>query len=235
MLSLVVGPRTQDSADELVGRMANVLVGRLPLFASDGLDQYGVALFDRWHVEVPYPPTGKRGRPRNPAKHPDPDLYYVAPRGLRRPGEREARGHLHEPDRAAEPDAAGGQLGARAQDVGVRQGRGSTAGPPGVVRRVLPLRAPSPQPAGEIAAARAGPREDVSDLAAAHASHERDPNGSPVVFARVAHPFARATIISLEGHDRFSRRSSSVRLMMLRSKAVAALCAWNHNAWCLRA
>lgn len=77
MLSLVVGPRTQDSADELVGRMANVLVGRLPLFASDGLDQYGVALFDRWHVEVPYPPTGKRGRPRNPAKHPDPDLCYV--------------------------------------------------------------------------------------------------------------------------------------------------------------
>jgi len=57
--------------------MANVLVGRLPLFASDGLDQYGVALFDRWHVEVPCPRTGKPGRPRGPAKHPHPDLRYV--------------------------------------------------------------------------------------------------------------------------------------------------------------
>jgi hypothetical protein len=57
--------------------MANVLVGRLPLFASDGLDQYGVALLEQWHTEVPYPRTGKRGRPRNPAKQPLPELSYV--------------------------------------------------------------------------------------------------------------------------------------------------------------
>jgi len=39
ILALVVGPRTQVGADELIHRTASVLVGRLPLFASDGLDQ----------------------------------------------------------------------------------------------------------------------------------------------------------------------------------------------------
>lgn len=77
ILALVVGPRTQVSANELAERMASVLVGRLPLFSSDGLDQYGVALFDRWHVEVPYPRTGKRGRPRKPAKVALPELRYA--------------------------------------------------------------------------------------------------------------------------------------------------------------
>ena len=77
ILALVVGPRTQTSADELIGRTASVLVGRLPLFASDGLDQYGVALFDRWHGEVPQPRTGRRGRPSNPTKVVLPELRYV--------------------------------------------------------------------------------------------------------------------------------------------------------------
>ena len=77
ILALVVGPRTQASADELIERTASVLVGRLPLFASDGLDQYGVALLNRWHVQVPYPRTGRRGRPRNPAKVALPELRYV--------------------------------------------------------------------------------------------------------------------------------------------------------------
>ena len=77
ILALIVGPRTQASADQLIGRTASVLVGRLPLFASDGLDQYGVALFKRWHVDVPYPRTGRRGRPRHPAKLAHPELRYV--------------------------------------------------------------------------------------------------------------------------------------------------------------
>lgn len=77
ILALVVGPRTQASADTLIGRTASVLVGRLPLFASDGLDQYGVALFKRWHVDVPYPRTGRRGRPRHPAQLAHPELRYV--------------------------------------------------------------------------------------------------------------------------------------------------------------
>ena len=53
ILALVVGPRTQPSADALIGRTASVLVGRLPLLVSDGLTQYGTALLERWHVEVP--------------------------------------------------------------------------------------------------------------------------------------------------------------------------------------
>jgi len=36
-----------------------------------------VALFDRWHLEVPYPSTGSPGRPRNPAKVSLPELRYV--------------------------------------------------------------------------------------------------------------------------------------------------------------
>jgi hypothetical protein len=77
IIALVVGPRTQASAEELIRRTASVLVGRLPLFASDGLDQYGVALFDRWHVDVPQPRTGSPGRPRNPEKVALPELRYV--------------------------------------------------------------------------------------------------------------------------------------------------------------
>ena len=77
ILALVVGLRTQASAEELIRRTASVLVGRLPLFASDGLDQYGVALFDRWHVDVPQPRTGSPGRPRNPEKVALPELRYV--------------------------------------------------------------------------------------------------------------------------------------------------------------
>lgn len=77
ILALVVGPRTQSSANALIERTASVLIGRLPLFVSDGLDQYGIALFDRWHTNVPYPPTGKRGRPRSPAKVALPELRYA--------------------------------------------------------------------------------------------------------------------------------------------------------------
>lgn len=77
ILALVVAPRTQAGAGELIARTASVLVGRLPLFVSDGLDQYGVALFDRWHIEVPQPRTGRPGRPRNPQKVAVPELHYA--------------------------------------------------------------------------------------------------------------------------------------------------------------
>ena len=54
-----------------------MLCGQLPLFVSDGLDSYGVALLDRYHVTISHPPTGKRGRPRSPEKQPAPDLRYA--------------------------------------------------------------------------------------------------------------------------------------------------------------
>jgi len=34
-------------------------------------------LLDRYHVNVSYPPTGKRGRPRLPEKQPAPELRYA--------------------------------------------------------------------------------------------------------------------------------------------------------------
>jgi len=77
ILAIVVGPRSQASASQLIDKTAYVLCGQLPLFVSDGLDSYGVALLNRYHVHVSYPPTGKRGRPRSPENQPSPDLRYA--------------------------------------------------------------------------------------------------------------------------------------------------------------
>lgn len=76
-LALVVGPRTQEQADQLIQRTARVLAGPLPLFCSDGLDQYSVALLDCYCVTKEYPRTGRRGRPRKPKHLPAPDLRYA--------------------------------------------------------------------------------------------------------------------------------------------------------------
>jgi IS1 family transposase len=77
ILAVVLGPRSKQSADGLIERIAYVLCGNLPLFVSDGLDSYGVALLKRYHVKVSFPPTGKRGRPRIAKKLPTPDLRYA--------------------------------------------------------------------------------------------------------------------------------------------------------------
>jgi hypothetical protein len=75
-LAVVVGPRSQQSAHHLIRRTAYVLCGKLPLFVSDGLDGYGVALLEQYHLQVSYPRTGKRGRPRTEKKRPLADLRY---------------------------------------------------------------------------------------------------------------------------------------------------------------
>jgi IS1 family transposase len=77
MLAVVVGPRSQHCAYQLIERTSYVLCGQIPLFVSDGLDCYGVALLDRYHVRIFHPPTGKRGRPRCAEKRPHPDLRYA--------------------------------------------------------------------------------------------------------------------------------------------------------------
>lgn len=77
ILAVVLGPRSQQSADELIDRCAYVLCAELPLFVSDGLDSYAVALLKRYHVKVSFPPTGKRGRPRIAEKLPTPGLRYA--------------------------------------------------------------------------------------------------------------------------------------------------------------
>jgi IS1 family transposase len=77
ILAVVVGPRCQQRATELIECTAYVLGGQMPLFVSDGLESYVVALLNRYHVTVTYPPTGKRGRPRSPEKKPIPELRYA--------------------------------------------------------------------------------------------------------------------------------------------------------------
>lgn len=76
-LALVVGSRTQEQADQLIQRTAHVLAGSVPLFCSDGLDEYSVALLDCYCVTKEYPRTGRRGRPRKPKQLPAPDLRYA--------------------------------------------------------------------------------------------------------------------------------------------------------------
>lgn len=76
-LALVVGPRTQEQADQLIQRTSHVLSGPLPLFCSDGLDQYRVALLDCYSVTKEYSRTGRRGRPRKSKRLPAPDLRYA--------------------------------------------------------------------------------------------------------------------------------------------------------------
>lgn len=74
---MVVGPRTPQNARHLIQRTAYVLCGKLPLFVSDGWDGYGVALLEQYHLQVSYPRTGKRGRPRLEKKRPVADLRYA--------------------------------------------------------------------------------------------------------------------------------------------------------------
>lgn len=48
-----------------------------PLFVSDELPHYETVLYELFHKQVPFEPTGKRGRPRNPMRLIDPDLVYA--------------------------------------------------------------------------------------------------------------------------------------------------------------
>jgi hypothetical protein len=48
-----------------------------PLFVSDELTHYKTVLSELFHTEEPFEPTGKRGRPRNPAQVIDSDLDYA--------------------------------------------------------------------------------------------------------------------------------------------------------------
>jgi len=79
LLSIVVGPRMQESADELIKGIDSCLDknNELPLFVSDGNNQYRVALFNLYNETVTPHKTGKRGRPKKPYKIPRTDLRYA--------------------------------------------------------------------------------------------------------------------------------------------------------------
>jgi transposase-like protein len=75
ILAAFVGPRTFDSALQLIQMTAAVIWG-VPCFFSDGFSCYLPALLEAYHTLKTFPRTGKPGRPRKAVKEPHPDLVY---------------------------------------------------------------------------------------------------------------------------------------------------------------
>jgi IS1 family transposase/transposase-like protein len=75
MIAAVVGPRTLDTATEVVAATKARVAG-IPAFFSDGFTCYLAALIAAFHVVTTFARTGKRGRPRKPLYEPHPELVY---------------------------------------------------------------------------------------------------------------------------------------------------------------
>ena len=76
LIAAVVGPRTLDTAKEVVAATKARVAG-IPAFFSDGFTCYLAALIAAFHVVTMFARTGKRGRPRKPRCAPHPDLVYA--------------------------------------------------------------------------------------------------------------------------------------------------------------
>jgi IS1 family transposase/transposase-like protein len=75
ILAAFVGPRTFDSALQLIQMTAAVALG-VPCFFSDGCSCYLSALIEVYHTLQTFPRTGKPGRPKHSIQEPHPDLVY---------------------------------------------------------------------------------------------------------------------------------------------------------------
>jgi IS1 family transposase len=75
LIAAVVGPRTLDTAKEIVAATKARVAG-IPAFFSDGFTCYLAALIAAFHVVTTFARTGKRGRPRKPLYEPHPELVY---------------------------------------------------------------------------------------------------------------------------------------------------------------
>jgi len=75
MIVAIVGPRTLDTAKEVVA-VTKARVAGIPVFFSDGFTCYLAALIAAFHVVTTLARTGKRGRPRKPVCEPHPELVY---------------------------------------------------------------------------------------------------------------------------------------------------------------
>src|SRR5499425_1648734 len=75
MIAAVVGPRTLDTAKEIVAATKARVAG-IPAFFRDGFTCYLAALIAAFHIVTTFARTGKRGRPRKPRCEPHPDLVY---------------------------------------------------------------------------------------------------------------------------------------------------------------
>ena len=76
VLSHIVGERSQKSANRLLKRTAQCLKAS-PLFVTDGLKFYKIALLKQYGKLQSFPQTGKRGRPRLPKLVSDQLLKYA--------------------------------------------------------------------------------------------------------------------------------------------------------------
>jgi IS1 family transposase len=76
VLSHVIGKRSQKSADRLIKRTGQCLKA-LPLFVTDGLKFYKIALLKQYGKLQSFAQTGKRGRPRLPRFVSDELLKYA--------------------------------------------------------------------------------------------------------------------------------------------------------------
>src|SRR5215831_3391418 len=75
MIAAIVGPRTLETAKEVVAATKARVAGS-PAFFSDGFTCYLAALIAAFHVVTTFARTGKRGRPRKPRCEPHPALVY---------------------------------------------------------------------------------------------------------------------------------------------------------------
>ena len=75
MIAAIVGPRTLDTAKEVVA-VTKARVAGIPAFFSDGVTCSLAALIAAFHVVTTCARTGKRGRPRKPRCAPHPALVY---------------------------------------------------------------------------------------------------------------------------------------------------------------
>ncbi len=66
IVAFTIGPKKQYVVNELVKLTADRLSENLPFYVTDGLDFCKVALLDQYGVQIEYPKTGKRSKPRNP-------------------------------------------------------------------------------------------------------------------------------------------------------------------------
>ena len=75
ILAAFVGPRTFESALQLIQMTAAVVLG-VPCFCSDGFSCYLSALIEVSHTLKTFPRTRQASRPKHPVKEPHPDLAY---------------------------------------------------------------------------------------------------------------------------------------------------------------
>jgi len=77
IIAFTIGPRKQYVANELVKLTDDCLSKDKPIYVTDGLDFYKVALLNQYGLQIEYPRTGKRGRPKKPKIVPPDDLKYA--------------------------------------------------------------------------------------------------------------------------------------------------------------